>query len=87
MTLLRKLHAYAALASFVNLMVFGVVGLWAAFEARHSSTPPALTRHLRCTCSRRPTGGIALTRAAARFGTLGTFRAYGIVQIREVGLQ
>ncbi len=39
MTLLRKLHTYLALATFVNLMVFGVVGLWAALQPRFA--PPA----------------------------------------------
>jgi len=43
MTLVRKLHAYAALATFVNLMVFGVVGLWAAFASR--GAPPAPVVH------------------------------------------
>ena len=34
MMLLRRLHTYAALATFVNLMVFGIVGIRAAFEPR-----------------------------------------------------
>ena len=41
MTLLRKLHTYAALATFVNLMVFGIVGLWAAFQPRLAPAAPA----------------------------------------------
>ena len=45
MTLLRKLHAYAALATFVNLMVFGIVGIWAAFEPRLAPAPPAEVRY------------------------------------------
>jgi hypothetical protein len=41
MTLLRKLHTYTALATFINLMVFGIVGLWAAFLPRVSPPSPA----------------------------------------------
>jgi len=45
MTLLRKLHTYAALATFVNLMVFGIVGIWAALEPRLTAAPPTELRY------------------------------------------
>jgi hypothetical protein len=45
MTLLRKLHTYAALATFVNLTVFGIVGIWAACEPRLTPAPPAEVRY------------------------------------------
>jgi len=45
MTLVRKLHTWAALATFVNLMVFGLVGMWAACEPRLAPAPPAEVRY------------------------------------------
>lgn len=40
--LIQKLHTYAGLLTFVNLMVFGVVGLSASFESRPGAPVPAV---------------------------------------------
>src|SRR5205085_7039569 len=36
-----KLHTYAGLGTFVNLMIYGIVGIAAAFEPPPGALPPA----------------------------------------------
>lgn len=40
--MLAKIHTFAGLVTFVNLMVFGVAGLAAALESRNSGAAPAV---------------------------------------------
>ena len=37
-----KLHTWAGLATFVNLMIYGIVGIGAAFEPPPEAAPPSL---------------------------------------------
>lgn len=39
-TLIRKVHIYAGLLSIVNFLVYGVVGIAAAFASRPGTAPP-----------------------------------------------